>query len=84
MEINPNFDTYYNRGLAKAELQNYKGALADFTKAIEINPNYSNAYKNRGVSKENLGDLSGACADWKKAANLGNIDAAEWVENQCN
>ena len=30
------------------------------------------------------GDLSGACGDWKKAANLGNIDAAEWVENQCN
>ena len=70
--------------MAKAKLEDYKGAIEDYTKAIEINPNYSNAYKNRGASKENLGDLSGACADWRKAANLGDTDSAERVENQCN
>ena len=29
------------------------------TKAIEIDPNYSNPYLNRGVAKENLGDING-------------------------
>ena len=29
---------YYNRGLAKSDLQDYDGAIADYTKAIELNP----------------------------------------------
>ena len=70
--------------MAKDDLEDYKGAIADYTKAIEINPNYASAYKNRGVSKEYLRDLSGACADWRKAASLGDMKSAEWAEKQCN
>ena len=44
----------------------YNGAISDYTKAIQIDPNYASAYSNRNISKENLGDLSGACADWEK------------------
>ena len=61
----------------------YYGAIADFTKAIEINPNFANAYNNRGVTKEKNGDLNGACADWRKASSLGNDLATKWVRNQC-
>ena len=75
---------YFDSGYDKAEAKDYYGAIADYTKAIEINPNYAKAYSYRGISKENLGDLNGACADWKKAAELGNTDAAEWVAKQCN
>ena len=32
---------YYNRGNAKYDLQDYDGAIADYTKAIELNPNYA-------------------------------------------
>ena len=40
IELNPNdAKAYYNRGLAKSDLQDYKGAIADFNKAIELNPN---------------------------------------------
>ena len=79
-----NHHAYYNIGVYKAKLKDYNGAISDYTKAIELNPNYTKAYYNRGIAKENLGDLNGACADWKKAAELGNTNAAEWVANQCN
>ena len=77
---------YFNSGYDKAEAKDYYGAIADFTKAIELNPNDSAAaaYYNRGISKENLGDLNAACADWKKGAELGHTDAAVWVAKQCN
>ena len=79
-------NAYYYRGLSKHNLEDYYGAISDFTKVIELEDDTYNigAYMMRGVSKENLGDLNGACADWKKAAELGNKDAAGWVANQCN
>ena len=77
-------DEYFDSGYDKDNLKDYYGAIADYTKAIEINPNYAKAYSNRGISKENLGDLNGACVDWKKAAALGNKIAAEWVAKDCN
>ncbi|MDA0356177.1 MAG: tetratricopeptide repeat protein [Bacteroidetes bacterium] len=39
---------YYIRGITKFNLNDYKGAIADFSKAIEIYPNYGGAYYNRG------------------------------------
>ena len=77
-------EEYFNSAIDKVQAKDYYGALADYTKAIEINPNYANAFLNRGISKEILGDLNGACADWKKAARLGNEDAAGWVAETCN
>ncbi len=50
---------YNNRGVAKGELRDYDGAIADYTKAIEINPNYANAYYNRGIAKKALNDNNG-------------------------
>ena len=75
---------YFDSGNDKAEAKDYYGAISDYTKAIEINPNNNEAYMNRGLSKADLNDLTGACADWKKAASLGYTNSAEWVANQCN
>ena len=80
----PRPSSYNNRGVSKGDLNDQYGAIADYTKAIELDPNYVLAYVNIGISKEELGDLNGACAAWKKAAELGDADAAEWVANQCN
>ena len=69
---------YFKRGMLKFNLKDYYGAIADYTKAIEVYshiyvnasleypPFPSDAYYNRGISKENLGDLNGACKDWRK------------------
>ena len=74
---------YFNSGNDKNDAGDYYGAISDFTKAIEIDPNYSNPYLNRGIAKENLGDMNGACDDWRKASSLGNESTAEWVRDQC-
>jgi tetratricopeptide (TPR) repeat protein len=75
---------HVNRGNAKYNLKDYYGTIEDYSKAIEINPDYVKAYSNRGVAKYNLRDLNGACADWKKAASLGHQNSAQWVRDQCN
>ena len=58
---------YFVQGNAKIEQQDYKGAFADYTKAIIIDPNYANAYCQRGKSKIDLMDYHGAIADFTKA-----------------
>ena len=63
-------EEYLNRGISKANLQDYTGAIADYTKAIEIDPNYALAYVNRGISKANLQDYTGAIADFTKAIEI--------------
>ena len=71
---------YLDRGCDKDDKRDSKGAIEDYTKAIELNPNYAEAYANRGCAKEELGDKEGAVADWQKAADLGDEEAAKWIK----
>ena len=71
------------RGFAKSQLYYYKGAIDDYTKAIEIDPLDKYFYSGRAFSKGFMGDLQGACSDWRKAADLGHAYAIEWVRNEC-
>ena len=84
IELKPDFvDAYNNRGLAKANLQDYRGAIADYNKAIELTPDYANAYYNRGSAKAALKDLDGACLDWSKAGELGFSGAYDLIKKYC-
>ena len=49
------WQAYNNRGIEKAELGDYAGAIADYTKAIKINPEHAKAYYNRGVAFRKIG-----------------------------
>ena len=60
---------YFESGYDKAENGDYYGAISDYTKAIELNPNAA-AYYNRGLSKSKLKDHSGAISDYNKAIEL--------------
>ena len=61
---------YFDSGYDKAENGDYYGAISDYTKAIELNPNDAAAYHNRGWSKNKLKDYNGAIADYNKAIEL--------------
>ena len=59
-------------GTAKAMKGDWDGAIADYTKAIELNPKDATVYCNRGMAKHNnkKSDEDGAIADLTKAIEL--------------
>lgn len=71
-----NLDAYFYRGLAKHNLEDYSGAILDYTKVIFYKPD-ADTYYNRGNSKFALQDYIGAKEDYTKALELnkGLIDA---------
>lgn len=61
-------------------IENYKETIADFTKAIELDPNDANAYYNRAVAKKAFfQDGSGAIADFTKVIELIPNDAEAYL-----
>jgi tetratricopeptide (TPR) repeat protein len=61
---------YFYSALEKDENSDYYGAIADYSKAIEIEPKYIVAYFNRGYSKAKLNDHLGAVTDYTKTIDL--------------
>ena len=47
------------------------GALADYTEAIRLEPDDSDAYYNRGKARDANGDSAGAVRDYQKYLDLG-------------
>ena len=74
---------YFDSGYDKSENGDYNGAISDYNKAIEINPNFAEAYYNRAITKYYMGNYIGACEDAKKAGILG-IDFSKMIESACN
>ena len=68
--VNALATNFYNSGVEKYEKGDYQGAIADYDKAIEINPQYADAYINRGIAKYDLKDYQGAIADYDKAIEI--------------
>jgi lipoprotein NlpI len=63
-------DAFSHRGFARKKLKDYTAALADFDKAIDLNPKESGSYVDRGLIKNNLKDYDGALADFNMAIEL--------------
>jgi len=63
-------EEYFNSGKAKYKLKDYRGAIQDYNKAIELNPKYPEAYNNRGFAKVELKDYKAAIQDYTKAIEL--------------
>jgi tetratricopeptide (TPR) repeat protein len=61
---------YYNRGNAYYAQQDYPQAVADYSAAIRLNPQYMNPYNNRGNAYRALRDYPRAIADLSQAIRL--------------
>ena len=73
---------FRSRGITKRNLKDYQGAIADYTKAIEIDPQYAFAYVIRGDAKLKLEDYQNACKDYKKAVSHGHQSTAQWINSE--
>tara|TARA_B110000902_G_scaffold263498_1_gene342669 strand:- start:24 stop:1598 length:1575 start_codon:yes stop_codon:yes gene_type:complete len=74
-------EKYHISGISKHNSKDFYGAISDFTKAIELNPDNDVLYYNRGVSKSWLLDHKGAISDYTKAIGL-NPDEANFYYNR--
>lgn len=63
-------DAYYNRGTLMAILMDFNGAIADLTKAIELDPNYARLYYQRAICRQALQDFNGSLTDYNKVLSL--------------
>ena len=57
----------FERGLEKERKSDFRGAIADYSEAIRLNPKDANAYNNRGSAKLDLGDKQEAISDYNES-----------------
>lgn len=72
IEASPRFaaDAYNNRGRAYHLKKDLDRAIADFSKAIELDPGCADAYENRGKAWADKGDQKRAASDAARAREL--------------
>jgi tetratricopeptide (TPR) repeat protein len=61
---------YRYRAIARRNLKDFKGAVADFNKALELDPQDSRAWNGRAVAKRLQNDLQGALTDFTHALEV--------------
>jgi tetratricopeptide (TPR) repeat protein len=71
-------ENFVNRGIEKAKNGDLDGALADFDRAIELNPKDDAPYYNRAQTKRLKKDAAGAIADYTRAIERGSTNPAAY------
>lgn len=66
----PNDQAYNSRGHLRMEMNDFSGAIEDFNKALEFNPQAGGSLWGRGLCKKEWGDLSGAAEDFSQMIAL--------------
>lgn len=61
---------WMERGYYRLERGDYRGALHDYNKAVQLAPREADAWLNRGLAKEKLKDFTGAYEDFTRAISL--------------
>jgi tetratricopeptide (TPR) repeat protein len=73
---------YFGRAIIRRDRKDFAGALADFDRSIEIDPNNNaGSYYNRALVKKDIGNGSGAIQDFRRAAQFyrsaGNLESLQ-------
>ena len=63
-------EEYNNRGLDRQNRGDLDGAIADYTRALQLESNDASIYFGRGAARQKKNDLEGALADYNKAIEL--------------
>jgi tetratricopeptide (TPR) repeat protein len=63
-------ETYFKLGVDSSQKGEYKKAVSDYNKAIEINPEFVVAYLDRGFTYSKMGEYEKAMSDYNKAIEI--------------
>ena len=75
---------FYDRGNLYVQRKDYEHAIADYTKAIEINKNIAEAYYNRGLAYIHSDNRKKGLQDLSKAGELGLYKAYSVMKKYTN
>ena len=70
---------YLERALQRFEGGYYKGAVEDYTMALEIDPSDAEIWLGRGLARERLKDYEGAFSDYTKAIDIRENFFKAWI-----
>ena len=84
----PDAQSYFDLGMKCISEKDYIKAIGEFTNAVSVRTNFSEAYLQRAKAKILLGNEMGfvnseACADLVLALRYGNIGASDLLESNC-
>jgi tetratricopeptide (TPR) repeat protein len=85
IELAPDFVYgYYDLATLQSNIQDYRSAIENYTKAIKLKGNFAEAYYNRGLTNIYLGNNKQGIADLSKAGELGIISAYNVIKRFIN
>ena len=70
LDIRESYLAYFYRAYAKGKIGNQNGAISDYSKALEIEPQDHVAFNNRGYSKGKIGKYYQAIKDLNKSISI--------------
>ena len=70
---------YLERALQRFEGGYYKGAVDDYTRALEIDPSDEEIWLGRGLAREKLKDFQGAFSDYTRAIDIKDDFFKAWI-----
>jgi tetratricopeptide (TPR) repeat protein len=76
-------EAQYNQGVAESDLMRWESAIANFTAALKLRPDYRSALVNREIAYSHVGRQTLAITDYTRATGLDANDAKAY-SNRAN